>query len=232
MKPNWLAAVKNLVRRLGLAPCQVVQGSQVEPVAPEVERFPVLVRPRRPSADPRRSPGPATQIGSPQRRAREQAGVEVLERPAVALEQVVGGRTRRRRPVRVAELLREHVAHVVVRRGQAPRVVLPCARSGCTSPGRAPPTPWALMPGPCRSICCDDLRVVVAELRAHHGQRVAGGRALGRDDQEVRRLLARRAPQRRRRRRGRPTPGGRIAAALDRARRRATTEPASTVAAR
>ena len=117
------------------------------------------------------------------------AGVEAHELAAVAVEHVVLRGPRRLRAVRLAELLRVHVPDVVAGRGQAPGVVLGPADQDVhreAGHGRA----LGLDPGAVQVDLLDDLRVVVAELRPHHGQVVAGLRAPARGEQPVRGLLA------------------------------------------
>ena len=115
--------VVEALRRRRLALGEVLQRAEVEAVA--AERRP-LARERDRPAVRRRGPDHRAvhRHRVPDRRAVERAGVERGERPAHAVEEVVVRGAGRRRAVGVAQLLGEDVAHVVVRRREAPRVVV------------------------------------------------------------------------------------------------------------
>ena len=107
-----------------------------------------------------------------QRHTVQAARVELDKRAALSVEHVVVGLAGRRRPVGLAQLLGEHVPNVVTRRREAPRVVRRTADQHVHGETRDR-DPLRVDAGPVEIHLLHDLGVVVAELRPHHGQRVA-----------------------------------------------------------
>src|SRR4029077_2411325 len=110
-------------------------------------------------------------------RAAQIARVEAGHGDALAVEDVVRRGARGRRVVGFAELFRIDVPHVVSRRGEAPRVV----RGASDEDVHRQAGHGGALRVDARSVqvdLLDDLRVVVAELRAYDRQRVPGRRAL------------------------------------------------------
>ena len=178
-----------VLRRIRLAFGQILQRRQVESVtakrrtlAGQRDDAPV----RRRGSDHRAVHG----HGITDRRVVQRACVHHLECSTHALEQVVGRRARRRRTVRVTQLLGEHIAHVMVRRSEAPRVVTGATDQQVHRGG------WnrhalRLDAGAGQVNLLHDLGVVVAELRAHHRKRVGGCGPSRIHHEEVRCLLGR-----------------------------------------